>query len=188
MGPMELEGAPPAHRVETAGATQQDRDRYRELASDIAAGVGVVAARHRGRDVAATVTGILDVSYDPPTLLVSLFDEGRICDAVQGAEAWTLSLLRRDQQGIANWLASPGNPVHGLLNTVPFRRAPHSGAAVVDGALAWFDLRTVAAHPAATHMLFVGEVVAMGRGTEGSADDDPLLHFAGGYRGIAHLE
>ena len=127
---MELPDPAPAHLIDPAAPDAEDVGAYRLLAADIASGVAVVAARHRRRDVAATVTGFLDVSYDPPTMLVSLFEEGRICDAVESSGAWTLSVLRRDQEGTANWLASPGSPVEGLLDRVPFRRAPGSGAAI----------------------------------------------------------
>ena len=182
---MELPEAVPAHLIDPAAVDTEDADAYRLLAADIASGVAVVAATHRRRDVAATVTGFLDVSYDPPTMLVSLYEEGRICDAVESSGAWTLSVLRRDQEGVANWLASPGNPVEGLLERVPFRRAPHSGAPVLDGALAWFELSTVAVHTAATHRLVVGEVTAMGRGVAEGEADDPLVHYARGYRRVS---
>lgn len=182
---MELPDAAPAHLIDPSALDAQDQDAYRMLAADIASGVAVVAARYRGRDVAATVTGFLDVSYDPPTMLVSLFEEGRICDAVESSGAWALSVLRRDQAGVANWLASPGNPVEGLLERVPFRRAPHSGAPVLDGSLAWFELSTVAVRTAATHRLVIGEVTALGRGVAESEADDPLVHYARGYRGLS---
>ena len=60
--------------------TEAQVDRYRALAGDHAAGVAVVCARHRGKDHAATVTAFADVSYAPPTMLVCLYDLGRICE------------------------------------------------------------------------------------------------------------
>ncbi|MEF3120764.1 flavin reductase family protein [Kocuria flava] len=181
---MELPDPVPAHLVDPSSVSAEDTGAYRLLAADIASGVGVVAARHRRRDHAATVTGFLDVSWDPPTMLVSLFEEGRICEAVEESGAWALSLLRREHEGTANWLASPGNPVEGLLDRVPFRRAPHSGAPVLAGSLAWFELRTTAVHTAATHRLVVGEVVALGRGVPEGGAADPLVHFGRGYHGL----
>lgn len=183
-GGMELNGPLPTHHVDPAGAAPEDIEVYRALAADIASGVAVVATRHGKHDIAATVTGYLDVSYDPPTMLVSLYADGRICEAVDDAGFWTLSLLARGHRGIANWLASPGTPTFGLLKQVPFRRAPGTGSAVIDGALAWFELRTVATHPAATHLVVIGQVEAMGRGAESGAFDDPLVHFSREYLGL----
>ncbi|THE16556.1 flavin reductase, partial [Kocuria rosea] len=49
---------------------------------------------------------------------------------------------------------------------------------------AWFELSTVAVHTAATHRVVVGEVTAMGRGVAEARADDPLVHYARGYRGL----
>lgn len=179
---MENTEALTAHRIDPDAPEQDDIDTYRLLAEDIASGAAVVATRRYGRDIAATVTGFLDVSYDPPTMLVSLYGDGRIGEAVSESEGWTLSLLNGDHRGIANWLASPANPVHGLLSQVPFRRAPVSGAAVIEGAISWFDLRTTAVHEVATHLVVVGEVVAMGTTDDSVGSNDPLIHFSREYR------
>ncbi|MBW4096411.1 MAG: flavin reductase [Acidobacteria bacterium] len=158
-----------------------DVEAYRSRAADIAGAVAVITAVHRGRDYAATITGLLDVSYDPPTMLVSLFDEGRICDAVAASGVWNLSLLTRSQQGIANWLASPGNPVEGLLNNVPIMRG-ENGVAVISGCLASFELVTVQSVQAATHQLFIGEVTAVASHATPAEQDRPLIHFAREYK------
>ncbi|TJY67605.1 flavin reductase [Arthrobacter sp. CAU 1506] len=178
---MELDGELAGQQIRPDGPDQRDIDLYRTLSADIASGVAVVSTRWRNRDYAATVSGYLSVSYDPPTMLVSLFEESRICDAVTSSGTWALSLLAAQHQGTANWLASPGNPVEGLLNQVPFRRGPATGAAVIGGAAAWFELKTSAVHPAATHSLIVGEVLAMGRDASGTQSADPLIHFASSY-------
>lgn len=178
---MELKDPLGARTVAADEPSAADIDAYRTLSADMASGVGVVSTVHRRRDNAATVSGFLSVSYDPPTLMVSLYEQSRICDAVTGSGTWALSLLTSEQRGTANWLASPGNPVEGLLNQVPFRRGPATSAPILAGALAWFELKTVAVHEAATHLLIVGEVLAMGSDVTGSTAGDPLIHFAGEY-------
>ncbi len=178
---MELDGPLHAHTLTADEPTHADINAFRTLSADMASGVGVVSTVHRRRDNAATVSGVLPVSYDPPTMLVSLYEQSRICEAVTGSGTWALSLLTAEQQGTANWLASPGNPVEGLLSQVPFTRGPATGAALMSGALAWFELKTIAVHEAATHLLIVGEVLSMGRDIPGAAADDPLIHFAGEY-------
>ena len=42
----------------------------------------------------------------------------------------------------------------------------------------------MAVHTAATHRVVVGEVTAMGRGVAEAQADDPLVHYARGYRGL----
>ncbi|MET3936308.1 flavin reductase (DIM6/NTAB) family NADH-FMN oxidoreductase RutF [Arthrobacter sp. OAP107] len=185
MGLMETSGPLDARQLGAGRPSDADVDLYRRLSSDITAGVAVVSTRLRNRDYAATVSGFLPVSYDPPTMLVSLYAESRIGEAVEEAGTWALSVLSGKHQGTATWLASPGTPLHGLLAQVPFRRGPATGAAIIDGCLAFFELRTVSVHAAATHLLVVGEVVAMGSGAEPSEAPDPLVHFGSEFRRLA---
>lgn len=185
MSDMESPGNLNAHQL--AGSVPSDAavELYRRLSADIAAGVGVVSTTLRNRDYAATVTGFLSVSYDPPTMLVSLYAESRIGEAVEEAGVWALSLLSGRHQGAANWLASPGTPLQGLLAQVPFRRGPATGSAVLDGALAYFELRTVSVHQAATHLLIIGEVLSMGSDADPAEAPDPLIHFGSSYQRLA---
>ena len=55
---------------------------------------------------------------------------------------------------------------------------------MLDGSLAWFELETVSSHTAATHEVFIGRVVAMGRGEGAGNADAPLVHFAKEYRSL----
>lgn len=182
---MESSGTLNAHQLDADRPSQDNVDLYRTLSANIASGVAIVSTRLRRSDYAATVTGHLSVSYDPPTMLVSLFDGARIADAVSEAGVWALSLLGSQHQGTANWLASPGTPLQGLLNQVPYRRGPATGSAIIDGALSFFELRTVEIHEAATHLLVIGEVISLGRDATGAQTQDPLVHYASGYRRLA---
>jgi flavin reductase (DIM6/NTAB) family NADH-FMN oxidoreductase RutF len=182
---METPGDLDAHRLPDGPPSDDDINLYRRLSADIACGVAVVSTSLRNRDYAATVSAFLSVSYDPPTMLVSLYAESRIGEAVAEAGTWALSLLPGDHQGVANWLASPGIPLHGLLAQVPYRRGPATGSAILDGSLAYFELRTVAIQPAATHLLVVGEVLAMGSDASASEALDPLIHFGSAYHRLA---
>lgn len=182
---METPGNLDAHRLAGGPPSDADVDLYRRLSADIAAGVAVVSTSLRNRDYAATVSAVLSVSYDPPTLLVSLYAESRIGEAVAETGTWALSLLSGKHQGAANWLASPGIPLQGMLAQIPYRRGPATGSAILDGALAYFELRTVAIHPAATHLLVVGEVLAMGSDASAAEAADPLIHFGSQYHRLA---
>jgi len=181
---METSESLESHVLSPQAATQNDIDEYRRLSAEQAAGVGIVSTAWQGRDYAATVSAFLSVSYDPPTLLVSLYAESRIAQAVAGAGKWALTLLTADQQRQANWLASPGTPLEGLLSQIPFRRGPVTGSAVVDGGLAFFELETTSVHDEATHLIVVGKVLSMGTGVPWHPGLSPLVHYAGDYRKI----
>jgi flavin reductase (DIM6/NTAB) family NADH-FMN oxidoreductase RutF len=178
---MELPDPPLSHRLARPEPNQDDIDEYRRLSSEQASGVAVVSTVWRGRDYAATVSSYLSVSYDPPTMLVSLYEGSRITEAVAASGRWALSLLNGSQQRTANWLASPGAPVEGMLAQTPFRRGEATGSAIIDGSLSYFEVETTQVHEAATHLLVVGTVVAMGTPETGPAGLSPLIHYAGDY-------
>jgi flavin reductase (DIM6/NTAB) family NADH-FMN oxidoreductase RutF len=141
--------------------------------------VAVVSAFHRGWDNAVTVTDYLSLSYDPPTMVVSLYSLSRMAEALTETEQWGLSLLAADQRAIADVLAEQGSPLDALLRQIPHFRRGDAAPALIRGALGWFQLRTIAMHEVATHILFVGEVVAMGRAAVGTRA--PLVRFQSGY-------
>jgi len=164
----------PAGRI-----TADDKEFYKRLSGEAAKGVAVLSTTHRGRDYAATVTDYLSVSFDPPTMLVSVYSLSRLAEAIESAGRWSLSLLSSDQTAVADGLGEPGTPLIGLLDQVPHSRPEASSPAIVDGALAWFELRTVASFDAATHTIFVGEVDWMGR--PAAHHPRPLVRFRSSY-------
>lgn len=169
------------HAFPDAGPGEAEQDAYKRLSVNAAKGVAVVTAVHRGWDVAVTVTDFLSVSYDPPTVLVSLYSLSRMAEALDETDRWGLSLLAAGQRGVADALGYEGNPLVGLLDHVPHFRRADGAPPLIDGALSWFELRTVAKHEVATHTLFVGEVTAMGRAAAATAG--PLIRFRSGYLG-----
>lgn len=155
------------------------RDAYKALSGMAAKGVAVVSTVSGRYDHATTVTDYLSVSYDPPTVLVSLYGLSRTAEALEDSDRWALSLLTDRQQTIADELGELGAPLRGLLDRTPHWRREAGAPAIVEGGLAWFECRTTAVHTAATHQLFVGEVVAMGRSENHAAK--PLLYYRTEY-------
>lgn len=157
-----------------------DQDAYKLLSTQAAKGVAVVTAVQGAWDHAVTITDYLSVSYDPPTMLVSLYGLSRVAEAVQDAGRFGLSLLAADQQGVADWLGEQGAPLPGLLNQIPHLRREPGAPVLLADALACFELRVLAVHEAATHRLVVGEVAAMVQPARWDAG--PLLRFRSQYR------
>ncbi|GAB2528640.1 flavin reductase family protein [Paramicrobacterium agarici] len=165
--------------VDSSALDRSVRDSYRMLSGRAAKGVAVVSTVVGRYDHATTVTDYLSVSYDPPTMLVSLYGLSRTAEAVDEAGRWALSLLASDQRTIADELGELGAPLRGLLARTPHWRRELGAPAIIDGCVAWFECRTTAVHDAATHTLVVGEVVAMGRSDD--HDATPLVHYRSEY-------
>lgn len=135
---------------------------FRVHTASAAKGVAVLSARQGNYDVAVTVSDYLMVSWDPPTIAVSLYTLGRAADAVAQSGKFMLSLLSADQRAIAARLGQPSPPLHGLLNGVPHARRADHEPAIISGALAWFEVQVTQNTEAATHTLYIGEVTAAG--------------------------
>lgn len=157
-----------------------DQDEYRRLSDLLAVGVAVASTRQGPHDVLVTVDSYLDLSYDPPTMLIALYGMSRAAEAVEEAGHVCLTLLSDDQQHLADRFGTPGAPLQGVLGGLEVTRTA-DGDAILPGALAHFALRIDQAVDAATHRLLIGGVVEMG---EGRPDADPAVRFAGEKRSL----
>lgn len=154
-----------------------DENDYRRAMGRFATGV-VVASTLAGRhDHAMTANSLASVSLDPLLLVLGVAQESRWHDAVLESQVWGISVLPAAARSVADWLATPGRPLHGQLERVPHHRGL-TGVALVDGALATIECRTRAVHPAGDHSLVLGEVLAV---TAAEPAGPALLHFRGTY-------
>lgn len=153
-----------------------DPARYRQAMGRFATGVSVVTSSHRGHDVALTVDALASVSLDPVLLLVCLHAEARVLEGIEEGAPFGISVLATHHRGLASWLGEPGRPLHEQLTRIAHSRGPATGAALIDGALATFECRAYAVHPAGDHSIVVGEVV----GLQARPTDEPaLVHYRG---------
>lgn len=159
---------------------------YRRLSSEIAAGVAVLTCVRAGRAQAITVDSYLDVSWDPPTMVVSVYSGSRVMETLDVVDRCVISVLSDRQKGTAQWLGEPGQPLYGILDSTPTHSSP-AGLPIISAALAFFELRIVDRLEVATHTLLVGEVSACGPagGPGHPSTGRPLIRFAETYGSFA---
>src|SRR5699024_10312175 len=102
-------------------------ERYRELSDDIAAAVAVVSATRGKAMHAITVDSFLAVSYDPPTMAVSIYSGSRMMETLETSSHYAISLLNSDQKDISERLGAPGQPLYGSLTGIDTFPAPRAG-------------------------------------------------------------
>ncbi|GIG28602.1 flavin reductase family protein [Cellulomonas marina] len=153
----------------------------RAAAARLPGGVVVVTVRWRGHDQAMTATSVVSASLEPPLLLLCVHADSRLREALDDVPGWAVTVLDDGAAPQADWLSSPGRPAVDQLARVPHHRAPWSGAAWLDSGAAWFDLRTVAVHPAGDHDVVLGEVVAV---READPARGGLVHLRGRLRPV----
>jgi flavin reductase (DIM6/NTAB) family NADH-FMN oxidoreductase RutF len=155
-----------------------DPAHYRRAIGRFATGVAVVTTFAGRHDHAMTVNSLTSVSLEPVLMLVCVEQEARWHEAVLESGVWGVSILGAASRGVAEWLSSPGRPLHGQLDRIPFHRGPQTQVALLDDALATLECRTVDVHPAGDHSIVVGGVVSVHTPTRTGA---ALVHYRGRY-------
>lgn len=161
--------------------THPGADSFRAAIARLPAGVAVVSTAWRGIDHAMTASSVASVSLEPPLLLFCVHVDARFREVLEDTDLWAVSVLGDDGAAVADWLASPGRPAVEQLARVPFTRGEQTGAALVDGAAAWFECRTHTIHAAGDHDIVVGEVLSS---VQGVPDAGGLVHFRGRLRPV----
>lgn len=150
-------------------------DAYRDAMARVPSAVAVVAVSVEGGFRGLTASSLTSVSVEPPLLLVCLDSLSATRDAVEARGSFSLSLLRRDQEFVAERFAGRAPLVDPLWKEVP-HHLTGSGLPVVDGAVAWFECSLESLTPAGDHEIALGRVL-----DAGSRAGSPLLLWERGF-------
>ena len=134
-------------------------------------------------DVGATVSAFCPVSEDPPLVLVSLMAGSYLAEvfgrAEQPAARFAVVLLSAGQRVLAGRFAASGRPgARLMLDDVPHRRGPASGALIVDGGLAALECAAERLLEAGDHLVVIARVTAVPYADGAGA---PLIRFRRQY-------
>ena len=140
-------------------------------------GVAIAIARHGDRIHGMTVNSFTSVSVDPPCVTVTMANNTRTRDLVEGGGHFGICILSRDQVDIADRFAGKdaltaddrfqGLTLFSLL----------SGTPLLMDSLAQLDCRVVHRYPMQNSTLYVGQVLACRLGKEGQ----PLQYLNRAY-------
>ncbi|MBD5605975.1 MAG: flavin reductase family protein [Candidatus Eremiobacteraeota bacterium] len=137
-------------------------------------GVTVVTTVLDGKLKGFTANAFASVSAEPPTILICVNRTARTHALISQAGRFCVNVLRLDQRPIAERFSKKDD-------ADPFASLPYSfartGAPVLDGVLSYFDCELAEEHSAATHTIFIGNVLACE-----AHDGAPLGYFDAGYR------
>ncbi len=144
-----------------------------------AAGVALLTVRDDIDDVGTTVSSVMSVSADPPLVAVGLTADGYPAEVLEAVGTCALTVLAAGQAILASRFSSAGRPsARHLLESVPWSRAPGSGAIVLADGVVALDCRLDRLVPAGDHVLALLVVEAVPVLHDGAA---PLLRLRGRY-------
>jgi flavin reductase (DIM6/NTAB) family NADH-FMN oxidoreductase RutF len=167
--------------VVPAAATQGDETP--DALDSWTAGVTLVTVADGRDDVGATVSAFCPVSSDPPLVAVSLMAGSYPAELFGRAEApvtrFAVVLLAAGQRVLAGRFAVAGRPgVRLMLDDVPHRRGPVSGALIVEGGLAALECAAEQVLPAGDHLLVIARVTGVPYVRD---EGEPLIRFRRHY-------
>jgi flavin reductase (DIM6/NTAB) family NADH-FMN oxidoreductase RutF len=152
-----------------------DESEFRRVIGHFATGVAIVTScREDGSACGLTVSAVASVSLDPTLILVCVDRESDTHGWLEKAGVFAANVLEEGRgETVARRFAGGGaeDKFRGIA-----WRTEHTGAPVLDDALAWMDCRVTAALPGGDHTIFVGEVLAAD-----AREGTPLLYYRGGY-------
>jgi flavin reductase (DIM6/NTAB) family NADH-FMN oxidoreductase RutF len=152
---------------------------FRDAMARLAAGVVVVCAPYGPGYRGLAATSFTSVSLEPPLALVCLDSLTATRDAIAESGIYTVSVLERRQEFLAERFAGRAPLVDPAWREVPHDLSP-AGLPVIRGSVAWVECRLQALYPAGDHEIAVGLVTAAEVGA-----GEPLVLWDRSYWGLA---
>jgi flavin reductase (DIM6/NTAB) family NADH-FMN oxidoreductase RutF len=152
-----------------------DESEFRRVMGHFPSGVAVVTScREDGSPCGLTVSSVASVSLDPRLLLVCVERDADSHRCIEESGFYAVNVL---EEGKGETLArrfSTGGLADKFVGIA--YHAEHTGAPVLDDALAWMDCRVRSALPGGDHTIFLGEVVEAD-----AREGTPLVYYRSGY-------
>jgi flavin reductase (DIM6/NTAB) family NADH-FMN oxidoreductase RutF len=150
---------------------------FRNALGAFATGVTVITTQGAEHPFGMTANAFSSVSLDPPLVLICVISGTHGADSIERNGVFAVNILGDDHEPISRYFSSKDRP----SGPDAFSEIPHftavTGSPILDGAAGYLDCRVHAAHEAGDHLVFIGEVVALGHNPEAK----PLLFHGGRY-------
>ncbi|HEY7202325.1 MAG TPA: flavin reductase family protein [Candidatus Dormibacteraeota bacterium] len=136
---------------------------FKDAMAALPAGVVVVSAGDARGFRGLTASSFTSASLEPPLVLVCLDRFAGTRDVVAATGIFSVSVLERGQEFIAERFAGRAPQVGPAWREVPHDLG-ENGLPVVRGCVAWFECAVRERHEAGDHEVVIGAVTAAGRG------------------------
>jgi flavin reductase (DIM6/NTAB) family NADH-FMN oxidoreductase RutF len=132
-------------------------DAIADLFQRLTQGVYVVGVAHGEVRNAFTAAWVMQVSFDPLLLALSIHPHHSSYGLLKQSRAFSVNVLKKNQLDLAAHFGRPTGA--DKLASVEWTTG-RNGAPLLPEALAWFECRLVDEHPAGDHVLVLGKVIA----------------------------
>ena len=120
-------------------------------------GVYVVGVAHGEARNAFTAAWVMQVSFDPLLLALSINPRHSSFGLLKEGRAFSINVLKKSQLDLAGYYGQPASADKKL--TLTEWTTDRIGLPLLREALAWFECQVVGEHPAGDHLLLLGKVI-----------------------------
>lgn len=180
---------------------------FRQVMGHFATGVTVVTTNNSGIIGGLTVNAFCSLSLDPPLVLVCVDLSSSTLPLIRASKCFAVNMLTDKQEAISRCFATPSTDRFERFCDVSYHTEA-TGAPILDDVLAFIDTRVVAEYPGGDHVIFIGQVEALGTAnhTEFASDEartttseisqdghieeheeHPLGYYRGQYRHLSQI-
>lgn len=157
-----------------------EREQLRSVLRRWTSGITLVTTQHEGVLHGMTVNSFSSVSLDGLLVAVNIERRTRTHQLMSDAGSFAICILEAGQQALAQRFGGGLPDQADRFEGLDFSLG-ELGSPIPVGCLAWMECRITAAHPAVSHTIFIGEVVAAQRSEAGA----PLVYYNRKYRQLA---
>lgn len=158
-------------------------DQFKQGMRQLASAVNVITVDHDGQRDGLTATAACSVSAEPPQLLICVNRDALAHDLIEGAGAFCLNILSKDQEDVAMRFAGMDGADRADRYGLGSWTTLETGAPVLEGTLVSFDCTITQQVAAGTHSIFIGEIVAATKTGGGR----PLMYGEGQFTTLASV-
>ncbi len=133
-------------------------------------GVYVVGVAHGEKRNAFTAAWIMQVSYDPLLLALSINPNHLSYRLLKEGRSFSVNVLKKGQLDLADYYGRSARADKMASTDWTIDR---TGLPLLRAALAWFECRVVSEHPAGDHVMVLGRVFD---GKLGDSEAEPMLY------------
>lgn len=138
-----------------------EKDFFRRVMGQFSTGVSIVTTRSDEGLAGLTVNSFTSVSLDPPLVLFCADLRSIVLPFFRASGTFAVNVLTSEQEALSRCFATSSQERYEYLCHANYHTAA-TGSPILDGALAFIDARVVAEYPGGDHVIFLGQVVAMG--------------------------
>jgi len=148
---------------------------YRQVLGSFATGVAVVTTKYEQEYFGLTINSFTSVSLDPMLIQINIAKNTTSHELIASSQVFAVNILAEDQKHLSN-IFSGAPPAERFDHVTTWET--RSGCPVIEGSLAFIDVRVTATCDGGDHTIFIAEVLEMQTLRD---DARPLLYYRGKY-------